>query len=204
MVRKHWKWLAASALGVAWITVSCGASALSTRPVCTSIETAIRGLLLPIATPLPAPTNNTKTVTTFRPTSLSPLPMSANSSALCERQTKAIKSAISTAESMANSAVLTITSVYSITPSKTNICGRMIKASIHIPQPNSSSTGRTVLLHAQNSLWTTPPTQQATASKKSLEHGHRNTIYGVTSTGKPTGYCQNTYECLPDAESHRD
>ncbi len=203
--RKHWKWLAASALAVAWITASCGVSALSTKPVCTSITMAIRGLLSHTATPPNAQQNNSKTATTSRQNNpLLPL-TSATSSALCERQIRATKSAISTAENMANSAVLTITYVYSITPSTTNICGRMTKASIHIPQKNSTATGRSGSLLAQNLPWTMPLIRPATASKKSQANAPRTTTNGsITIPVKHGGSCLNMSACPQDAANHQE
>ncbi len=197
--RKHWKWLAASALGVAWITLSCGLSVLPMKPVCTSITMAIRGLLSPIATQAQPRTNNIKTASTSLKNGLLLRPTFKNSSALCERQIKAIKSAISTAESMANSAVLTITSVYSITPSMTNICGRTIKVSIRTPLPNSKNTGRTALPPVQNLPYRMPPTLPAIASRKLPANVLMTTTYAATKTAKRTGYCQNTSACPPDA-----
>ncbi len=203
--RKHWKWLAVSALGVAWIILSCGASALSTKPVCISITMAIRGLFSHTATLPNVQQNNSKTATTYRQNNPLLPRTSATSSALCERQIRATKSAISTAENMANSAVLTITYVYSITPSTTNICGRMTKASIHIPQKNSTAIGRTASLLAQNSLWTMPLTLRATASKKSQANAPRTITNGsITIPVKHGGSCLNMSACLQDAVNHQE
>ncbi len=114
-LRRHWKWLAVSALVVASITLSCGQSVLSTSPVCISINMAIRGLLLPIATPEPVPMNNSKQDNIYRKTCLSGPRTCQNSFGLCADKIKTTKFATSTVANTANLAVPTITSVSLIT-----------------------------------------------------------------------------------------
>ncbi len=195
-LRKHWKWLAVSALVVAWITASCGQYALSTSRTCTSITTAIRGLLLHIENPGTVQPSNTKTDNTSRRIILSDLQTSVNSFARYENKIQIIKSAISIA---VNTATITkdliITSVCLTTRSRTNNYLKMRKGYIHIRALLWRNSGLTDSLPWQNLTSKLPAIRLAIRLKKSREKGPWTIISGAMSTEKPIGYYLSTAEC---------
>ncbi len=194
------KLLAGSVLAVVAITLSCGQFGLSTNPVCTSITTAIRGLLLPIEMPTPAPSNNIKTDTLFPKNDLLHLPMYPSFSALSEKQIRIIKSVISTAVNMGilnSEHDPTITSASSIIPSMTSNYSRTTKDSTPTPHPawtNIGLTGSPPLLNSTTGLLLIQPDiyfPKLPAKEPKI------TICAATNTARRTGSYLNIPACPP-------
>jgi len=207
MLTAKWKWLVVSVLAVVWITASCGLSASSTKPLCTSITSAIRGLLSRTETDQPATKSNTKTDTTSTNTTSFNLPTSPTSFAHYAEEMRIIKSAISTAASMAT--IIndrTIISASSITPSTTNISGRTMKDFTLTLQLNSKNTGHGGSPPWPNSMCERLLIRPVTHSKKLLAKEPETIIYDATSMARRTGFFPNIYGCRLETlkESTRD
>ncbi len=195
-LRRHWKWLAVSALGVAWIISSCGRLESSTNPICTSITTAIHGLLSLIGTQENATKNNIKTDVTYRPITLLNPHTYQNSSAHYVKLTPITRFGTFTAENMVRKTKdLTITYVCSIIHLTTKYSKKTTKASIRTPARRWRNIGRTVSQPLRNLISGRPHTQQVTASKKSQAKKPGIIISVAMSTEKPTGYFPNIFEC---------
>jgi len=199
---KKWRWLVVSALAVVWITASCGLSALSTKPLCTWITSAIHGLLLLTETPQPVQTNNSKTENSFPQIILSSHRTCPISFGHYAAQTRTIKSGTSIAANTGTKIKdLTTISAYLITRSTINTYGKTTKASIPIPLENSKNIGLGGSQHVLNSPWTMQRTRQGTHLKKLPAKEPRNIIFDVTNMAKPIGLCRNIFACRLAAEN---
>jgi len=204
-LRKHWKWLAVSALAVGSITLSCGRSESSTNLICTSITRAIALLLSHTETPTNAPKNNTKMDTLFHPITHFDRMMYKNSfghsekarlNSLKNKNAPSTKSAISIAESMATKTnALTIISVSSTISLTTKPSGRMTRVSTHILQKNLKNFGRGDSPRSKRLTSRQRRTVQNTHSKKLPAKKQKNTICDAMKMAKPTGYFQNISAC---------
>lgn len=211
-LRKHWKWLAVSALVVASITASCGQSVLSTSPVCISINMAIRGLLLPIATPQPAQKNNSMMDTTSIKIINSDLLTSQNSS---ERLGAQQMSKNATRKRGGSKAIVQKQFATSIVANTATLVDRTITSASLITRLmifNSLTTKRDCILtrvrHWKNSGLMASPrvrslttamrlTLPATYLKKSPGNALAIITCDATNTAWPTGLNPNSYVCLP-------
>ncbi len=198
MLPKHFKWLVVSVLAAAWITLQCGLSESSTNPVCTSITTAIRGLLLPIATPQTAPTNNTETVTTFLKNGLLHRPTFQNSYDRYAKQIPIIKYDTSTAantETLKRATGRTITSVSLITRLTMFNSLRMTRDSTLTLAQHWKSTGLTGSQPWPSSTIVPLLIPPAIYFPKLLAKRRRIIICAATNTAKRTGSFLNIPAC---------
>ncbi len=200
-LRKHWRWLAVSALVAASTMLSCGASVLSTRPVCTTINTAIASLLLPIGIRMNAPTSNSdENITSHTTTLFAPATFRNSYGAYAKTSPK--KYAISTAENTETKTNARITiSASSINPSKTKRYSRMMKASTPTLHQLWTDFGHTASQLSRLSILKPPLTPQNILLRKLPANKHGIITCVVTNTVKHSGFYLSTYEC-PLAETN--
>jgi len=192
-----WKWLAVSALVAASIIASCGQSESCTRPLCTSISMAIRGLLLHTEAPQPAHKNNSIADITYQKTTHYTPRICKNSFAHCEKQIKITKSDTFTVANTAHWADPIIISVYSTIPSRIWNFGKTIRVCTPSLQKHFKNIGPTASAHALTSIYKTPLILPVTHLKKLPAKGPMIITYATTKTAKPSGFCRNTYGCRP-------
>jgi len=199
--RKHFKWLAVSALVAALIIALCGPSGSCTNPLCTWIQTVMPLLPSPTETPQNAPQGNLKEG------NISPLITHYDQSTFqnlyddCVNPS-AIKSAISIAENMATKTNdLIIISASSIMPFMTDECSKMMKAFILIHLKASKNSGLSDSQRFKNLTLKPPRIPRNTHLKKSPAKKQKSTIFVATNMEMRTGCCQNIYACQPAAKN---
>lgn len=194
-LRRHWKWLAASA-SVAGLTVLlCGPCESSTSQVCTQTIKGILSSLSLIATSPSAIKNNWNENTTSQKTAVLTKNTFRNSSNGSENTSRK-KSVTFTAENTETKrGDPTIMLVCSIAASTISTSTNQTWASLLTNPELCKNYGLTDSPRSENSTTTRPPTRLDTASKKSTENKPAITICDATNTASRTGCCLNIFQC---------